>query len=58
MSAWASNRRPEKRIVVSEFDAESRYRGETRVHVAEWIGEEGLALGAGLEEGEGAWTWS
>ena len=48
----------EQRIVVYEFDAELRYRGETRVHVAEWIGEEGLALGAGPEEGEGAWTWS
>jgi hypothetical protein len=35
----------EQRVVVVEFDADFRYRAETRVHVAEWVGEEGLALG-------------
>lgn len=30
----------EQRIVAYEFDAGFRYIGETRVHVAEWIGEE------------------
>lgn len=30
----------DQRIVAYEFDAEFRYVGETRVHVAEWIGEE------------------
>ena len=48
----------EQRVVVYEFDAALRHRRETRVHVAEWIGEEGLALGAVPGEGEGAWTWS
>lgn len=29
----------DQRIVAHEFDAQFRYLGETRVHVAEWIGE-------------------
>jgi hypothetical protein len=48
----------EQRIVVYEFDAELRHRRETRVHVAEWIGEEGLALGDVPGESERSWTWS
>lgn len=30
----------EQRIVAYEFDADFRYLGETRIHVAEWIGEQ------------------
>jgi hypothetical protein len=30
----------EQRLVAYEFDAEFRYLGELRVHVAEWIGED------------------
>jgi len=30
----------EQRVVAYEFDAEFRYLGESRIHVAEWIGEE------------------
>jgi hypothetical protein len=29
----------EQRLVAYEFDAEFRYLGELRVHVAEWIGD-------------------
>lgn len=36
----------EERIVAYEFDPAFRYLGETRVHVAEWIGE------------ERSWTWT
>ena len=42
----------EQRIVAYEFDAGFRYLAETRVHVAEWIGDEAL------QEGFAAWTWS
>lgn len=30
----------DQRIVAYEFDADFRYVAETRIHVAEWIGEE------------------
>jgi hypothetical protein len=36
----------EQRIVACEFDGSFRYLGETRVHAAEWIGD------------EAPWTWS
>ena len=39
----------EQRIVVHEFDAGFRYVTETRVHVAEWVGDGALA-GDGPEE--------
>jgi hypothetical protein len=42
----------EQRVVAYEFDAEFRYLAESRVHVAEWIGE------AALQEDLSAWTWS
>lgn len=32
----------EQRIVAYEFDGRFRYLAETRVHVAEWIGDDGL----------------
>ncbi len=40
----------EQRIVAYEFDAEFRYLAELRVHIAEWVGEEGLAPGGTLPE--------
>ncbi len=40
----------EQRVVAYEFDAEFRYLGEMRVHVADWVGEEAL------QEGESGWT--
>ncbi len=36
----------EQRVVAYEFDAEFRYLRETRVHVAEWVGDEALGPGA------------
>ena len=30
----------DQRVVAHEFDAEMHFLGETRAHVAEWIGEE------------------
>src|SRR5512142_2509510 len=30
----------DQRVVAHEFDAEMKFLGETRAHVAEWIGEE------------------
>ena len=44
----------EQRIVVHEFDAGFRYLTETRVHVAEWVGDGALAAGDGPEE-EARW---
>src|SRR5215471_8956126 len=35
----------EQRIVVYEFDDAFRYLAETRVHVAEWVGDAALAEG-------------
>jgi hypothetical protein len=43
----------EQRLVAYEFDAEFRYLGELRVHVAEWIGED-----ADLRPWEAASGWS
>jgi hypothetical protein len=40
----------EQRVVAYEFDAEFRYLGEMRVHVADWVGD------AALPEGESGWT--
>jgi hypothetical protein len=34
----------EQRIVAYEFDGQFRYLGEMRVHVAEWTGDDALAL--------------
>jgi len=31
----------DQRVVAHEFDAAFRFLGETRVHIAEWIGEDG-----------------
>ncbi len=31
----------DQRIVAHEFDADFRFLGETRAHIAEWIGEDG-----------------
>ena len=42
----------EQRIVAYEFDAGFRYVAETRVHVAEWVGD------AALQEGSPPWTWT
>jgi hypothetical protein len=42
----------EQQIVAYEFDSEFRYLTETRVHVAEWIGD------AALEEALSRWTWT
>jgi hypothetical protein len=42
----------EQRIVAYEFDAAFRHLTETRVHIAEWIGDEAL------QEGFAAWTWT
>jgi hypothetical protein len=39
----------EQRIVAYEFDAAFRYLGESRVHIAEWIGD------AALQEGFTGW---
>lgn len=39
----------EQRVVAFEFDAEFRYLRESRVHVAEWVGDEALS-----ED----WTWT
>ncbi len=30
----------DQRVVAHEFDAEFRFLGETRAHIAEWIGED------------------
>ncbi len=30
----------DQRVVAHEFDADFRFLGETRAHIAEWIGEE------------------
>ena len=50
----------EQRIVAYEFDAEFRYLAETRVHIAEWIGDEALAPGGvwppGATEDDPPWT--
>jgi hypothetical protein len=45
----------EQRLVAYEFDAEFRYLGELRVHVAEWLGED-----ADLPPWEAAagWNWT
>ena len=52
----------EQRIVAYEFDGEFRYVAETRVHIAEWIGEEALAPGQvwppGTLEDDTPWTSS
>lgn len=32
---------PEQQVVAYEFDAHFRYLSEMRVHVAEWIGDDG-----------------
>jgi len=45
----------EQRVVAVEFDAGFRYLRESRVPVAEWAGEAGLA--SPLIE-DGPWTWS
>jgi hypothetical protein len=42
----------EQRVVAYEFDAEFRYLGEMRVHVADWVGEEAL------QEAVSGWTWT
>jgi hypothetical protein len=42
----------EQRIVAYEFDETFRYLAETRVHVAEWVGD------AALAEGLAPWTSS
>ncbi len=41
----------DQRIVACEFDAEFRYLGELRVHVAEWVGEDALQEAPG-------WNWT
>lgn len=46
----------EQWVVAYEFDGEFRYLAETRVHVAEWVGEDALALGFTSEELDGRWT--
>ncbi|MGH7321912.1 MAG: hypothetical protein ACRELA_20130 [Candidatus Rokuibacteriota bacterium] len=46
----------EQRIVAYEFDGEFRYLAETRVHIAEWVGEDRLAPGGVPEEVFAPWT--
>ena len=46
----------EQWVVAYEFDTAFRYLGETRVHVAEWVGEDGLALGGIPDAIETLWT--
>ena len=31
----------DQRVVAHEFDADFRFLGETRAHIAEWVGEDG-----------------
>lgn len=45
----------EQRVVAYEFDGEFRYLTEMRVHIAEWVGEEGLAPGVVPPEVEEIW---
>lgn len=45
----------EQRVVAFEFDAGFRYLSESRVHIAEWVGE---AEGALPSIEDGTWSWS
>jgi len=48
----------EQRVVAYEFDAQFRYLGETRVHVAEWVAEDALGAASAWPEQESLPPWT